>query len=612
MTNQFDPSANARDEDDPLSIFESINTPTETQMKSAAATTENQIDLLSDFAGAPVASEESDDESDEVKEDESTSEEKSEGDYDPDDLLDTEGWNVRRRNASEDEDEIIPSHDRVGLTSSGGMNRTNSQMDEINTNGRSNSRRGLFGWASRRGPSSTYKDNPNPEDNYSQLPSDGIDEAALAYGEGGLTGDDDQDEADTELEEEQRMDNELRPGDHIYVWQTYGINPRAYQRHAVVLSVTRRGGQSSQLSLDNTVEPLSYDIDNLYNDSYYDEDIEVTVVSFYHFQRHASHGAAQAAAANGNRRGKRTGCKPQLLKEFIGEDGLKKKKPVHKVRYGRKVKRGILSQKASVGTALKKDQVGLILSRVRYLLDHPDHLPEHNALSANGECAALWCVTGFWCTLQGASILQITCMGQAGGALLAGGVLSNLTVLVPMPGLWGMAGWWWYVPATVAYPFLVPMLVALGMCSLVPLEILRRNRKKWRGITDGLNHEFWSNASDEVKEEYFGVMATAEKEAELRSFFGIREGEATTDDAKYMPVGGTPGGMDDSDDEEDEAMALQKMERLCADMNVDLSGKPPSQSSNGSGWGSFVGSFRRKDGVGLDDVDRGEQEGIIS
>ena len=332
MTNQFDPSANARDEDDPLSIFESINTPTETQMKSAAATTENQVDLLSDFAGAPVASEESDDESDEVKEDESTSEEKSEGDYDPDDLLDTEGWNVRRRNASEDEDEIIPSHDRVGLTSSGGMNRTNSQMDEINTNGRSNSRRGLFGWASRRGPSSTYKDNPNPEDNYSQLPSDGIDEAALAYGEGGLTGDDDQDEADTELEEEQRMDNELRPGDHIYVWQTYGINPRAYQRHAVVLSVTRRGGQSSQLSLDNTVEPLSYDIDNLYNDSYYDEDIEVTVVSFYHFQRHASHGAAQAAAANGNRRGKRTGCKPQLLKEFIGEDGLKKKKPVHKVQ----------------------------------------------------------------------------------------------------------------------------------------------------------------------------------------------------------------------------------------------------------------------------------------
>ena len=165
-----------------------------------------------------------------------------------------------------------------------------------------------------------------------------------------------------------------------------------------------------------------------------------------------------------------------------------------------------------------------------------------------------------------------------------------------------MAGWWWYVPATVAYPFLVPMLVALGMASLVPLEILRRNRKKWRVITDGLNHEFWSAADDDVKEQYFGAMASAEKEAEMRSFFGVREGEASADDARYMPVGGAPGGMNDSDDEEDEAMAMQRMEQSCqgiaSDMNVDLSGKPPSEDSSpkqGSGaWGSFMGSFRKK------------------
>lgn len=73
-----------------------------------------------------------------------------------------------------------------------------------------------------------------------------------------------------------------------------------------------------------------------------------------------------------------------------------------------------------MGTALKKDAVGLILARVRYLLENQSHLPDHNALSANGECAAMWCVTGRWCTLQGASILQITSVGQAGGALLAG------------------------------------------------------------------------------------------------------------------------------------------------------------------------------------------------
>jgi hypothetical protein len=348
----------------------------------------------------------------------------------------------------------------------------------------------------------------------------------------------------------------------------------------------------------------TYNIDELYQQDC-NQDVIVTVVSFYHFHR-----------TTGNR-GKRTGCKTQTLKDFIGQDGWKRRKPIHKVRYGAKVQRGILNQKV-IGTALKKDEVGLILARVHYLLNNPTYLPEHNALSANGECAAMWCVTGRWCTLQGASILQITCVSQAGGAIVAGGILSNLTVLVPMPGLWGLAGWWWYVPATVAYPFLVPMLVALGMCSLVPLEILRRNRKKWRVITEGLNHEFWSQASDEIKEEYFGRMAMAEKEAEMRSFFGVREGEAGAEDAKYMPVGGTCVGLEESDDdgEEDEALAMQKMERQCqgmaADMNVDLSGRPPDQKGGRKGWGSFVGnSFRRKEETNSEDVRR-EQESIMS
>ena len=95
------------------------------------------------------------------------------------------------------------------------------------------------------------------------------------------------------------------------------------------------------------------------------------------------------------------------------------------------------------------------------------------------------------------------------------------------------------MPATVAYPFLVPMLVTMGTASLVPLEILRRNRKRWKGITDGLNHEFWAITSEDVREEFFGMMATAEREAEMRTFFGVREGDANTaDDARLMPVGG--------------------------------------------------------------------------
>lgn len=121
-----------------------------------------------------------------------------------------------------------------------------------------------------------------------------------------------------------------------------------------------------------------------------------------------------------------------------------------------------------------------------------------------------------------------------------------------------------------------------------------------------MNHEFWTTTSDVVREEYFGMMATAEREAEMRSFFGVREGDASAaDDARYMPVGGAPGGpdADDDDDEEAEALAMQRMEKSCrdiaADINVDLSGKPPPSSragsSRGGAWGSFVGSFRKKE-----------------
>ena len=64
----------------------------------------------------------------------------------------------------------------------------------------------------------------------------------------------------------------------------------------------------------------------------------------------------------------------------------------------------------------------------------------------------------------------------------------------------------------------------------------------WKGITDGLNHEFWTITSEDVREEYFSMMATAEREAEMRTLFGVREGDANTaDDARLMPVGGWAG-----------------------------------------------------------------------
>ena len=94
-----------------------------------------------------------------------------------------------------------------------------------------------------------------------------------------------------------------------------------------------------------------------------------------------------------------------------------------------------------------------------------------------------------------------------------------------MAGVCGVAGWWWNVPATIADPFSVPIFVALGMSSIAPLEIMGSNWNKWNVITNGTNPEFWLNVSNGIKEEYFGQMATSEREAEMRTFFGVRDGK---------------------------------------------------------------------------------------
>jgi hypothetical protein len=384
------------DDTNPLALLDAAGS-----SDTGAATLTDDTDLLGGGADPDMEVYDLNNNDSDVEEEVEIEEELSDDNGADGDLLDMDGWNLRNRkdeaksgsNTGEDYD----TEEVVAINSSGGNNNNNSRRGLFGGWGRGKSNKNNSNGSSGNLASGDAAGSPswsNTEGNseYSQVAQDGIDEAALAYGEGGITGDDDlTDEiVDAELEEEQKMDNELRPGDHIFIWQAYGINPRAYQRHAVVYSVTRKGQTQQELG----DEQLSFNLNDVYND--YEDDVEVTVVSFYHFQRHhAAHGASQAAmAASGNSRGKRHGCRRELLHDFIGPDCMNRKKPLRKVRYGRTVKKGLLSQKAGVGTALKKDQPGLILARVQYLLDNQDHLPSHNALSANGECAAMWCVTG--------------------------------------------------------------------------------------------------------------------------------------------------------------------------------------------------------------------------
>eukprot|EP00956_Cyclotella_meneghiniana_P018247 scaffold30262_cov22-Cyclotella_meneghiniana.AAC.1 len=400
MAEQFDPYATITSkEDNPLSFIDSAPT---------AASTANHLTTNTNDNDA-AAVDQQDSAHDENSESSSSHEEEHHDDEDyPMDYLDTEGWDNRRRaySSSSDEDEDTnESSDQQGDTTHYNIGGT----DTTATDNRYH-RRGLFpSW--RKHPSK-YKDD-TADNNYSALPNDTMDDADPPS----IDNNDDDDDAHDD--EHCDVDNEIRPGDHIYVWQAYGINPRAYQRHAVVFRVdpihvdhdddyndVASSSRADNHDYDehhrrNNERPSSYNIDNLYND---DDDIiinnnvQVTVVTFYQFQR--------ISGTNNNNHyhrggGTRSGCQTQTLHEFIGTDGLSKKKPIHKVRYGAKLQRGILNnRKHVVGTALKQDAPGLVLARIRYLLDHPNYLPKHNALSANGECAAMWCVTGRWCTLQ--------------------------------------------------------------------------------------------------------------------------------------------------------------------------------------------------------------------
>lgn len=226
-------------------------------------------------------------------------------------------------------------------------------------------------------------------------------------------------------------DDLLRPGDHVYSWV------QKKQRHGIVLSVGD--------GVLTEVDPNDCDRD------------AVSIVYFYtkeNRDRRAEDGADDAAdvgyaslatgdvgeindegllsgednAANGgsnsNSDGQPNDSMPISgyaanataisLTTFCG--GSTKKNAVRKVRYGSNFAKRLLSRPGSV-TAVKADVPGLVLARVKFLLENPGVLPPYHRMAANGECAAVWCRIGRFITLQGSSILQIMFFGQAGGAV---------------------------------------------------------------------------------------------------------------------------------------------------------------------------------------------------
>lgn len=422
------------------------------------------------------------------------------------------------------------------------------------------------------------------DDDGSEYENDSDDDLIVGFGrQTASSGDDDTNDAlllprEPDLQEtpsapseyEEPNDDLLRPGDHVYSWV------KRQQRHGIVLSIGD--------GLVAEVDPNDCDMDSVAVVSFYnkkdrnrragnsnpdtgcgsddnDADVAYSGLATSDAGEMRDEGALLDAAGETQRPSGlgssdfASEVTEMSLRAFCG--GNEKKNAVCKVRYGRNLAKRLLSRPGSV-TAVKADTPGLVLARVKFLLDHPGSLPEYHRMAANGECAAVFCKIGRFITLQGSSILQIMFFGQAGGAVTGGVVASHVFLWTPVPGIWGAMGWWWYVPITVAYPIVVPLLVTFGLASLLPLEMLRRYRNKWKKHTQELNREFWTHTDDDTKAEYFGTTATADEDW-VRKFFGVRdEGKEDEDNhGQYMPVG--EGGDEDEGDDELERKYSENM-----------------------------------------------------
>jgi len=374
-------------------------------------------------------------------------------------------------------------------------------------------------------------------------------------------------------------DKDLRPGDHIYVWKSFGVlGMRTYQKHGIVLSI----------------DP--------------DDDSNVTIVTFYHQNKRDpgvcdefnddnndesllnSGSDGNVAPSNGNKgREKNQERTATVQTESLLTFALNSKGKVFKVKYDQGLAKRLLSRGGTV-TSCQADEDPLILARVKYLLETGGRMPEYQMMSANGECAAVWCCIGRWCTLQGSSILHILFAGQAGGAVTGGLVASNVMFWSPMPGVWGSIGYVWYVPATVAFPLLTPLLIGFGLASLVPLEVLRRYRKKWAETSKEMNTNFWSKTSADVRDFYYASTISAD-ENWMNSFFGEKKEEI--DKGDYMPLDASGDGIGVEEDEDEDEMT----KRISAEygMNINLLQKHELENNSTSKetWQDKLGKIKR-------------------
>jgi hypothetical protein len=164
----------------------------------------------------------------------------------------------------------------------------------------------------------------------------------------------------------------------------------------------------------------------------------------------------------------------------------------------------------------KSDPPGIVLARVRYLLEHEtvvkgkhhnSVLPPYHLFYANSECIAVFCKTGTFSTFQAAVFLHSTAIGQAkSAATLALFVGSQTVPITSTVSAGGILGWFGattttttMVPLLSINPWLIPVLAGYGIAAVgTPYIMLMKAKGKWEKATRELNDGFWGWAGTEV------------------------------------------------------------------------------------------------------------------
>mmetsp|Transcript_24439 Transcript_24439/g.49521 ORF Transcript_24439/g.49521 Transcript_24439/m.49521 type:complete len:291 (-) Transcript_24439:50-922(-) len=136
------------------------------------------------------------------------------------------------------------------------------------------------------------------------------------------------------------------------------------------------------------------------------------------------------------------------------------------------------------------DSSDTVLKRAKFLLKHPQVLPKYNPFNANCECAAVWCKTGQWKTLQALTIAGH--LAGVGGSVAAGAtafILCNPTV--PAWGVFGVLGFTTEATAlTTLAAFPAVGVIAAAGVGLVKVCELKRKQRNEKMIEENLNQKF--------------------------------------------------------------------------------------------------------------------------